>query len=284
MNARSNRKRFWIVLTVTIPFVVVATVGVLNGQQPGGPKGGGYPGQQPGGPKGGGPPGGKGGIGPGPIENVWTCTKCGKEAGRGAFAPANCPHCGVKFINGVGKGGDQPFKGNPKPEGPGVGGGPGPIQHVWTCSNCKKQAGTGTFAPDSCPHCGTKFINGMGGPTNPGNGNPQAGGGNPGVGIQPVGNNPPGGGGNPLPQKPQPPPQGSGGNPDGGKTANSAGDTADAKSGRLGTVAIVAIIGGGVVAFGIFAAAIGVAVWFVMRNQPDKKKPRRFSPRRLALD
>jgi DNA-directed RNA polymerase subunit RPC12/RpoP len=279
MNAHSNRKRFWIALTVTVPFVVVATVGVLNGQQPGGSKGGGNPGQ----PKFGGPPGGKGGIGPGPIENVWTCNKCGKEAGRGAFAPANCPHCGVKFINGVGNGGDQPFKGNPKQGGPGMGGGPGPIQNVWTCGKCKKQVGTGTLAPDNCPHCGTKFINGMGGPTDAGNGNPQAGGGNPGGGVEPPGGIPPGAGGIPPPQKPQPPVQGSGGNPNSGKPSSSTADT-ETKSGRLGTVAIVAIIGGGVVAFGIFAAAVGVGVWFVMRNQPDKKKPRRFSPRRLALD
>lgn len=43
----------------------------------------------------------------GAIERVWTCGKCGKEIGRGAFPPNTCQHCGVRIINGMG-GGDRP--------------------------------------------------------------------------------------------------------------------------------------------------------------------------------
>ena len=49
-----------------------------------------------------GPPFGGGGFGGG-IEFTFTCTKCGKEAGRGRTmldGPASCPFCGVRFING----------------------------------------------------------------------------------------------------------------------------------------------------------------------------------------
>ena len=47
----------------------------------------------------------------GGIERVWTCGKCGKEIGRGAFPPGTCPHCGVRIVNGMG-GGDQPAQPN----------------------------------------------------------------------------------------------------------------------------------------------------------------------------
>jgi preprotein translocase subunit SecD len=46
------------------------------------------------------------------VETVWRCSNCGKEIGKGAFPPATCPYCGAKLINGVGNGGDNPFKGN----------------------------------------------------------------------------------------------------------------------------------------------------------------------------
>lgn len=42
---------------------------------------------------------------PGPrFESVWTCGNCRKEVARGNFSrpPANCPHCGVRLVNGVG--------------------------------------------------------------------------------------------------------------------------------------------------------------------------------------
>lgn len=48
------------------------------------------------------PPGG--GFG---FEQVWSCSNCGKEIGRGAFPPDTCPHCGRRIINGVGNG-DRP--------------------------------------------------------------------------------------------------------------------------------------------------------------------------------
>ena len=38
------------------------------------------------------------------FENIWTCQKCGKEVGRGAFPPATCPHCGVQLFGGIGRG------------------------------------------------------------------------------------------------------------------------------------------------------------------------------------
>lgn len=47
----------------------------------------------------------------GPLfERIWSCEKCGKDIGRGNFPPANCPHCGVRLINGIGKG-DKPSGG-----------------------------------------------------------------------------------------------------------------------------------------------------------------------------
>jgi DNA-directed RNA polymerase subunit RPC12/RpoP len=33
---------------------------------------------------------------------VWTCLTCGKDVGTGAAPPANCPHCGIKLVNGMG--------------------------------------------------------------------------------------------------------------------------------------------------------------------------------------
>jgi hypothetical protein len=66
-----------------------------------------------------------GGFGPrGPLfESVWKCGKCGQEAGRGDLPPANCPHCGVRFVNGFGpsngpgNGGDMPMNPPTKPPG-----------------------------------------------------------------------------------------------------------------------------------------------------------------------
>lgn len=54
-------------------------------------------------------------IGPPQIERVWTCGKCGREIGRGAFPPGTCPHCGVRIINGVGGGPINPPPINPNP-------------------------------------------------------------------------------------------------------------------------------------------------------------------------
>jgi hypothetical protein len=41
---------------------------------------------------------------PSELEFIWTCSKCGKELGRGAFQPRvdKCPSCGANFINGIG--------------------------------------------------------------------------------------------------------------------------------------------------------------------------------------
>jgi len=36
------------------------------------------------------------------FETVWTCSKCGREVGRGDFPPGSCPYCGVNFVNGFG--------------------------------------------------------------------------------------------------------------------------------------------------------------------------------------
>ena len=47
------------------------------------------------------------------FEQVWTCGKCGKVMGNGAFPPGTCPHCGVKIINGIDKGGAPPNPINP---------------------------------------------------------------------------------------------------------------------------------------------------------------------------
>lgn len=47
-------------------------------------------------------------INPPRFENVWTCGKCRREIGTGAFPPATCPHCGVRIINGVGGGANPP--------------------------------------------------------------------------------------------------------------------------------------------------------------------------------
>jgi len=51
--------------------------------------------------------------GPTKIERVWTCGKCLKEIGRGAFPPGTCPFCGVKIINGIGGGSPSPNNPNP---------------------------------------------------------------------------------------------------------------------------------------------------------------------------
>src|SRR5690348_7178408 len=47
------------------------------------------------------------------IVNVWRCTGCGGEIGRGLMAPPDtCPHCGARIINGFGGGVPQPGMGN----------------------------------------------------------------------------------------------------------------------------------------------------------------------------
>ena len=42
------------------------------------------------------------------MENIWSCGKCRRDIGTGAFPPATCPHCGVRIINGVGGGANPP--------------------------------------------------------------------------------------------------------------------------------------------------------------------------------
>jgi len=176
MERRSNPRRLWIPVALAVPLVIVIVAGVSQAQQgmpgqPGGPKmppfpkmpqmpppgqpGGGFggqPGIQPGGQPGGGiggQPGGGiggqpgGGMGGQPgggfggqpgggkmFEKIWTCSKCGREVGRGDFPPGNCPHCGVRFINGVGGGnpgggpvnvGSGPNTGPPVVNGPSSG-------------------------------------------------------------------------------------------------------------------------------------------------------------------
>jgi hypothetical protein len=54
-------------------------------------------------------PGGPGGLGGPLFENVWTCSGCKKEIGRGAFPPDTCPHCNARIINGMGNG-DKPAR------------------------------------------------------------------------------------------------------------------------------------------------------------------------------
>src|SRR5438445_3207878 len=122
MNRRTNSRRMWLAVALALPMVVIVAGGALQAQQggpqPGGPKFPPLPGQPggPGMPNAGGQPGG------GKMQNTWTCTKCGKVAGTGLFAPNSCPHCGTQFINGMGgpqaggKGGGNP--GGPKPGGP----------------------------------------------------------------------------------------------------------------------------------------------------------------------
>lgn len=44
------------------------------------------------------------------ANNLWTCSHCGKEIGRGTAAPPDrCPHCGARILNGV----SQPGTGSP---------------------------------------------------------------------------------------------------------------------------------------------------------------------------
>jgi DNA-directed RNA polymerase subunit RPC12/RpoP len=290
MNARSRRRRLWLLLVVAVPFVAMMTVGALNAQpgsgkngQPPGMPGAGQPpgmpgpGQPPGMP--GGPPGGKIGGPGGGIQRVWVCPKCNKDVGTGAFPPANCPFCGTKFINGVGGGGGNPIGGN--------GGQPpdDPFKKVWICENCKKQAGTGTFAPNSCPHCGVKFINGMGGPSDPG----------PAKGPGPVGNPSPPINNVPPPKNPPMPnnggnlPTNNGGankpnnaNQNGADTKSSptptsgSSDTGNASSGRMSTIVVVAIVGGIVLVFCAAGAAGIFVVWMAMK---DKDKPSKLKRR-----
>jgi S1-C subfamily serine protease len=74
--------------------------------------------------RGGGPTGISGGFSggvPGPrFESVWTCTGCRKEVARGNLShpPANCPHCGVKLINGFGPSSSGTGPINPPPNFP----------------------------------------------------------------------------------------------------------------------------------------------------------------------
>lgn len=116
MNLASQRRRFWILLALAMPLTSILAAGFLNAQQPPFPKppqpGGGFmPPNNPGG--GFKPPNMPSGqIQIPKIERVWTCGKCGKEIGKGAWPPATCPFCGTKLINGVGNGGDNPFQGN----------------------------------------------------------------------------------------------------------------------------------------------------------------------------
>jgi hypothetical protein len=56
-------------------------------------------------------------INPPRFENIWSCGKCRRDIGTGAFPPATCPHCGVRIINGVG-GGANPPPVNPPPFNP----------------------------------------------------------------------------------------------------------------------------------------------------------------------
>lgn len=55
------------------------------------------------------PPGGMGGGG---IGIGWRCPKCG-QTGAGMIPPATCPGCGMRFVNGVGKGSEGGLIGNP---------------------------------------------------------------------------------------------------------------------------------------------------------------------------
>jgi DNA-directed RNA polymerase subunit RPC12/RpoP len=312
MTARCNRLRIWLILVVAVPFMAMATVGILNAQpgfqppgqkfppNPGGPPGGpGMPGN-PGGGVGGNPGGGiggnpGGGIGGNKIETVWTCPKCGKEVARGAFAPKQCQFCGTQFINGVGNGGDKPFSGGPggniggqpggQPGGPGMGN--DPFQKIWTCGKCGKQAGTGQFAPNSCPHCGTKFINGMNGPTDPGpqgnGGGPAPGGGPPINQVPPQPQQPPnngGGGGNDGSPRPKGPPGngGAGDNKGGGTNSSGSAETPVSTRSNTRTIIIVAVVGTVTVMLGVVGA---VGLFFLWKVSQKKEKPLKATKRRL---
>src|SRR6476646_1382902 len=80
-------------------FWVAAAQGQLRPPHGGGSGGGGFNGRMP-------------GMGGPLFETVWTCGKCGKEIGRGAFPPSQCPYCGVRLINGVGPADPQYKNGN----------------------------------------------------------------------------------------------------------------------------------------------------------------------------
>jgi hypothetical protein len=41
------------------------------------------------------------------------------------------------------------------------------FERVWTCGKCGKEIGRGSFPPGTCPFCGVKIINGIGGGSNP---------------------------------------------------------------------------------------------------------------------
>ncbi|HZZ80209.1 MAG TPA: hypothetical protein VFE62_16970 [Gemmataceae bacterium] len=52
--------------------------------------------------------------------------------------------------------------------------GPPKFERVWICSKCGKEIGRGAFPPGTCPFCGAKIINGIGGGSpNPNNPMPQ---------------------------------------------------------------------------------------------------------------
>lgn len=42
------------------------------------------------------------------------------------------------------------------------------IERIWTCSKCRAEIGRGAFPPGTCPNCGVRIINGVGGPNPPG--------------------------------------------------------------------------------------------------------------------
>jgi hypothetical protein len=49
------------------------------------------------------------------------------------------------------------------------------IVKIWTCSKCGAEVGRGDFPPATCPHCGARLLNGVGGggrgPSGPPNNN-----------------------------------------------------------------------------------------------------------------
>jgi hypothetical protein len=161
------------------------------------------------------------------------------------------------------------------PNNPGRPGGlpGGALQVGWKCPKCG-QTGTGSMIPPpNCPCCGVRFINGVGGGPNP-NPNPA---GMPKQGGMPN-PNPPGGAAN------------AGGNLDsGGATtppANVNKDAAakDAKDGGIGTAAVIAILGAGVVTLLLLAGVIGLVVWLVMASNKSGKRQKRSKRDRKAFD
>jgi hypothetical protein len=166
------------------------------------------------------------------------------------------------------------------PGGGGIGGMPGghgpigPPQHEWRCSHCNALLGTGPIKPrlSSCPQCGAKFANGIGGPglLNP----PQPGGPPPGeanVPPTPPANEPP-----PPPAANEPiPPANHNNNADApAAAAENAVPVGSAVAVRT-VLIILAIVGGIVLLFGALCTFLYISISRAAKeNVPQRRRKR----------